>query len=114
MGTACSMGLLCSVAGCSLRILTRALCAGQVPAGAESAGPADLALYDAVAKALLGERPDVQLPEAEDQLPKHEQLQRMLHYLVGTQLRRHLEKCAALPTHLLCLPLGSFATVLIP
>ena len=68
-----------------------------MPQGAELAGPADLALYDAVAKALLGERPSVQPAEPDEQLPGREQLRRMLHYLVGTQLRRHLEKCAALP-----------------
>lgn len=73
----------------------------QVPAGAESAGPADLALFDAVAKALLGERSDAQPADTGDQLPAREQLQRMLHYLVGTQLRRHLEKCAAMPYTLL-------------
>ena len=68
----------------------------QVPQGAESAGPADQALYDAVAKALLGERPSAQPAEPGEQLPGREQLRRVLHYLLGTQLRRHLEKCAAL------------------
>ena len=69
-----------------------------MPQGGESAGPADLALFDAVAMALLGERPAAQSEEAEGQQPGREQLQRMLHYLLGTQLRRHLEKYAACPT----------------
>ena len=68
-------------------------CAGvQVPTGGESASPADQALYDAVARALLGERPDGQAPGLGPQLLPPEQLPRMLHYLLGSQLRRHLER----------------------
>ena len=71
------------------------LCAGvQVPTGGESASPADQALYDAVARALLGERADAQAPGLGAQLLPPEQLPRMLHYLLGTQLRRHLERWA--------------------
>ena len=67
-------------------------CAGmQVPTGGELASPADQALYDAVARALLGERPDAQAPGLGTQLPP-EQLPRMLHSLLGTQLRGHLER----------------------
>ena len=68
-------------------------CAGvQVPTGSESASPADQALYDAVARALLGERADAQaFGLGAQQLPP-EHLPRMLHYLLGTQLRRHLER----------------------
>ena len=68
-------------------------CAGvQVPTGGESASPADQALYDAMARALLGERPDAQAIGLGAQLLPPEQLPRMLHYLLGTQLRRHLER----------------------
>ena len=66
----------------------------QVPTGGESASPADQALYDAVARALLGERADAQAPGLGAQLLPLEQLPRMLHYLLGTQLRRHLERWA--------------------
>ena len=51
-------------------------------------------LYDAVAKALLGEGPGALAAEAEQQASQQQQqqLQRMLHYLLGTQLRKHLER----------------------
>ena len=42
-------------------------------------------------KALLGEGPGALAAEAEQQAPQ-QQLQRMLHYLLGTQLRKHLER----------------------
>jgi len=67
----------------------------QVPQGAESASPADQALYDAMATALLGEHSKGQPAEAGDEAPLQQQLRRMLHYLVGTQLRKHLERYAA-------------------
>ena len=63
----------------------------QVPLGGDTASPADQALYDAMAKALLGEGPGALALEAERQAPQ-QQLQRMLHYLLGTQLRKHLER----------------------
>jgi len=67
----------------------------QVPQGAESANPADQALYDAMATALLGEYSKGQPAEAGDEAPLQQQLRRIMHYLVGTQLRKHLERYAA-------------------
>ncbi len=61
----------------------------QVPQGAATASSADQALYDAMARALLGEGPGAPTAEPEQQ---QLQLQRMLHYALGTQLRRHLER----------------------
>ncbi|BDA50698.1 hypothetical protein COCOBI_16-3740 [Coccomyxa sp. Obi] len=63
----------------------------EVPTGDESANPADSALYDGVAKALLRE------DEAQMVLPAlavecQDAHMRMLHFLIGTQLRRHIER----------------------
>ncbi len=58
----------------------------QVPTGGQTPYAADSALYDGVAKALLGSWP--QEPDL-----AREHMPHMLHYLLGTQLRRHLQRC---------------------
>lgn len=74
-------------------VIEAGICGEQVPRGGESASLADQALYDAVARALLGERLDGQVPGSRQRAPQQqEQLDRMLHYLLGTQLRKHLER----------------------
>ena len=62
-----------------------------MPTGDEKSNPTDAALYDGVAKALVYEGDgQPQLPDlaGESQDPSL----RMLHYLIGTQLKRHLER----------------------
>lgn len=64
---------------------------GQVATGDESANPADSALYNGISKALVREG---EAPLALPALPGECQVasMRMLHFLMGTQLRRHIER----------------------
>ena len=67
-----------------------------MPTGGEIANPVDSALYDGIAKALVRE------DEAQMALPAlpgecQDASMRMLHFLIGTQLRRHIERWALTP-----------------
>lgn len=63
----------------------------QVPTGDEKSNPADAVLYDGVAKALVCEG-DAQPPLPDLAGESQDPSMRMLHYLIGTQLQRHLER----------------------
>ncbi len=62
-----------------------------MPVGDENINPADAALYDGMAKALVCEG-DAQPPVPDLAGESQDPSQRMLHYLIGTQLKRHLER----------------------
>jgi len=62
----------------------------QVPTGAEEPNAADLALYDTLAKALLGEG----ISESSAAGGDAGCMQRLLHYCLGTQLRKYLDRSA--------------------
>ncbi|KAK9917271.1 hypothetical protein WJX75_002601 [Coccomyxa subellipsoidea] len=67
------------------------MCAVEVPTGDEKSNPADAVLYDGVAKALVCEG-DAQPPLPDLAGESQDPSMRMLHYLIGTQLQRHLER----------------------
>ncbi len=67
-----------------------------MPTGSESANPVDSALYDGIAKAFVREdEAQMALPALPEEC--QDASMRMLHFLIGTQLRRHIERWAFKP-----------------